>query len=131
AIPPLLTGVAPDLLQPPLNVLRLSLHPDGLAPRIANLRQWRTHLLDRLQAQVESSADPILAALLDELQTYPMADGAGKKPAATPNDDLPDLTGVAIPLRLHTEMGLLSFISTTMVFGTPLDVTLSELAIEA
>jgi transcriptional regulator with XRE-family HTH domain len=131
AIPPLLAGVAPDLLQSPLNVLRLSLHPHGLSPRIANLRQWRAHLLDRLQAQVDSSADHILAALLAELQSYPVPDGAGTKPEITPNDDLPNLTGVAIPLLLQTEMGLLSFISTTMVFGTPLDVTLSEVAIEA
>jgi transcriptional regulator with XRE-family HTH domain len=127
-VPPLLTGVAPDLLQPPINVLRLSLHPDGLAPRIANFPEWRAHLLARLSRQVERTADPRLSDLLQELRDYPGDRG-------TPGTDEPivahDLASVAIPLRLHTEHGTLSLISTTMVFGTPIDVTLSELAIEA
>jgi hypothetical protein len=127
-VPPLLTGVAPDLLQPPINVLRLSLHPNGLAPRITNLPEWRAHLLARLSRQVERTADPRLSDLLQELRDY-----AGDRD--TPGTDEPivahDLASVAIPLRLHTEHGTLSLISTTMVFGTPIDVTLSELAIEA
>ena len=73
-VPPLLTGVAPELLQPPINVLRLSLHPDGLAPRIANLPEWRAHLLARLSRQVELTADPRLAELLQELRGYPAQD---------------------------------------------------------
>ncbi len=124
AIGVLLTGVDSGLLRPPVNVLRLSLHPDGLAPRIANLAQWRAHLLERLRRQVELTADAVLARLLDELRGYPK--GKPGEPA-----DARDDVGVAVPLRLRTEQGVLAFLSTTMVFGTPVDVTLSELAIEA
>jgi transcriptional regulator with XRE-family HTH domain len=118
---PLLAGVAPELLVPPVNVLRLSLHPDGVAPRIVNLAQWRGHVLKRLGEQVDCSGDGVLAALLDELSALP---GAGSREVDT-------MGGVAIPLVLRTELGELSFLGTTTVFGTPVDVTLSELAIEA
>lgn len=124
AVAPLLDGVGEGLLRPPINVLRLSLHPDGMAPRIANRAQWRAHLLDRLRRQVERTADETLARLLDELRDYPNA-GLGE-PASTR-----DAVDVAVPLHLRTEHGPLSLLSTTMVFGTPVDVTLSELAIEA
>ena len=124
AVGPLLVGVDPTLLRPPVNVLRLSLHPDGLAPRIANLAQWRAHLLERLRRQVEQTADATLTRLLDELRRSP-GGGAGE-PAAAGRD-----VGVAVPLRLRTERGLLALLSTTMVFGTPVDVTLAELAVEA
>ena len=121
AVPPLLEGIAPALLQPPLNVLRLSLHPDGLAPRIANLGQWRAHLFARLRQQVAVSADPVLAALADELRAYP----------ATPQAHAEVVeAAVVVPLVLNTPRGTLSFISTTTVFGTPVDITLSELALE-
>jgi len=126
-VPPLLSGVASELLQPPINVLRLSLHPDGLAPRIANLPEWRAHLLARLSRQVDSTADSGLAELLRELEHYPGLGSPGSD-AANANQSL---TSIAVPLRLQTEHGLLSFLSTTMVFGTPVDVTVSELAIEA
>ena len=82
AVPPLLAGVEPSLLQPPVNVLRLSLHPAGLAPRIANLAEWRSHLLARLRHQIEVSADPVLEELLNELCGYPMSGDAG---TATPS----------------------------------------------
>ncbi len=120
----LMAGVDPELARPPINVLRLSLHPDGLAPRIVNLARWRAHLLERLRRQVELTADATLARLLDELRGYPTG-----RPATTiyAHGD----AGVAVPLRLRTDQGELSFLSTTMVFGTPVDVTLSELAIEA
>lgn len=121
AVTPLLQGVDAELLKPPLNVLRLSLHPDGLAPRIVNLAQWRGHLLDRLRQQVAASADPVLAALAAELRAYPAPLGEG-------DDDVE--AGVIVPLVLATPMGTLSFISTTTVFGTPVEVTLSELALE-
>ncbi|GAA0745479.1 helix-turn-helix transcriptional regulator [Ideonella azotifigens] len=121
AIAPLLAGVAPELLASPVNVLRLSLHPGGLAPRIANLPAWRSHLLARLAQQIQASGDPVLAALADELRAYPCP--ADDEPHAAP--------GIAVPLQLNTPAGLLSFISTTTVFGTPVDITLSELAIEA
>ena len=127
-VPALLTGVAAELLQPPINVLRLSLHPDGLAAQIENLPEWRAHLLARLSRQVELTADPRLSDLLQELGEY--ARNHGARNTDQPVLDL-GLTSVAVPLRLHTEHGTLSLISTTMVFGTPVDVTLSELAIEA
>jgi len=125
AVPPLLAGVDPSLLQAPVNVLRLSLHPLGLAPRIANHAQWRAHLLERLRRQIEVSADPVLGGLLDELEAYPAPAGAGMLSA------VPDYAGVVVPFQLMTDDGLLSFISTTTVFGTPVDVTLSELALES
>jgi transcriptional regulator with XRE-family HTH domain len=125
-VPPLLTGVAPELLQPPINVLRLSLHPDGLARRIMNLPAWREHLLARLSRQVEISADARLAELLQELEAYPGQNSMGSHAPTYQH-----LTSVAVPLQLQTEHGVLSLLSTTMVFGTPVDVTLSELALEA
>ncbi|AWV07521.1 helix-turn-helix domain-containing protein [Marilutibacter maris] len=121
ALAPFLLGVAPELLQPPINVLRLSLHPQGVAPRVANLGQWRAHLLHRLQQQLESSGDSVLEQLLEELRGYPGAD---------PEED-PEPNAIAIPLRLRSDFGELSFISTTTVFGTPVEVILSELAIES
>lgn len=134
AIAPLLAGVDPALLRAPVNVLRLSLHPDGLAPRIANLAQWRVHLLTRLRQQIDVTADPVLQDLLTELSAYPAAPVADAGPAdAGPADTggEPDYGGVAVPFRLVAEDRVLSFFSTTTVFGTPVDVTLSELAIEA
>ncbi|WP_133768159.1 helix-turn-helix transcriptional regulator [Enterovirga rhinocerotis] len=124
AVAPLLGLVAdPALLEPPVNVLRLSLHPGGLAPAIANLAEWRSHLLKRLARQVETSADPALSSLLAELSAYPAP------PDAPPADE--GSGRVLVPLQLRVGEGILSFISTTTVFGTPVDVTLSELAVEA
>lgn len=122
AIAPFLAAEDATLLEPPINVLRLSLHPKGLAPRIANLAEWRAHLLDRLRRQVDVSGDATLLALLDELRAYP---------APATFTQRRDLGGVVIPLEFMTPHGVLSFISTTTIFGTPIDVTLSELAIEA
>jgi transcriptional regulator with XRE-family HTH domain len=125
AIAPLLADVTEkSLLEGPVNVLRLSLHPGGLAPHIVNLAEWRAHLLERLRQQIDTSGDPILGALLKELQEL--------SPGGTPADETKhDYAGIAVPLRLHTSAGTLSLISTTTVFGTPVDVTLSELAIES
>ena len=128
AVAPLLSGIAPQQLQPPLNVLRLSLHPEGLAPRIVNLQQWRGHVLQRLQRQVELTADPVLAALLEELRGYPILEGFA---AAERHGGSDEASHVVVPLRLHTEAGVLALLSTTTVFGTAVDVTLAELAIEA
>ena len=127
ALERLLGGAAPSLLVPPINVLRLSLHPEGLAPRIANLAQWRQHLLERLRRQVDLSADPVLADLLDELRKYPAPARGGRPPDGLNGD----FGGVVIPFRFVSEGAVLSFFSTTTVFGTPLDITLSELALEA
>ena len=109
-----------------MNVLRLSLHPAGLAARIVNYRQWRSHLFERLQRQIEVTADPVLVDLLDELGGYPAPATAAMQ--ITP--EAPDFAGVVVPFQLATDSGTLSFISTTTVFGTPVDVTLSELALE-
>lgn len=118
-----LAAVAPALARPPVNVLRASLHPDGLAPQIVNLGEWRAHVLARLSRQVEISADAVLAALLDELAAYPL-------PPGTPVGVAPRGADFAVTIRLRTEAGVLSFLTTTTVFGTPVDVTLAELAIE-
>jgi hypothetical protein len=106
-----------------VNVLRLSLHPDGLAPRIVNLAEWRAHLLVRLAHQVEVTADRVLVDLLKELRDYPA-------PSASPTAAAPSEGGVLVPLQLATPLGTLSLISTTTVFGTPVEVTLAELALE-
>lgn len=119
----LMAGIAPHLLEPPVNVLRVSLHPEGLAPRIANLAEWKRHILERLRHQVSQSGDPVLEELADELRSYPAP--ASKMPASDGN------AMIAIPLILNSPVGELSFISTTTVFGTPVEVTLSELAIES
>jgi len=124
AVAPLLEGVEDaSLLAPPINGVRLSLHPRGLAPRIANLPRWRAHILERLRRQVAASGDRTLAALLEEVRGF----GAG--PEGEHGADADD--GVAVPMELDTPRGRLSFLSTTMVFGTPVEVTLSELMVEA
>jgi hypothetical protein len=119
----LTAGVAEHLLEPPVNVLRLSLHPEGLAPRILNLPEWRWHLLDRLGRESVSSGDPALAALREELAAYP---GAGPPRAH-------DLAAgeIAVPLRVRAGEAELAFISTVTTFGTATDVTVSELSMES
>lgn len=119
----LMAGIDPDLLaHPPLNVLRLSLHPRGLARQIVNLGAWRHHLFARLRQQIAASADPVLVALLAELQSYPGPDAE--------DHEAIEANAVAVPLQLRTPAGVLSFIGTITVFGTPVDITLSELAVE-
>jgi hypothetical protein len=116
-------GVAAHLLEPPANVLRLSLHPDGMAPRILNLRQWRAHLLERLERDAVASGDQALTVLRDELLSYP--DG----PPGPPYD--PAFGDIAVPLQLKLEDSELAFISTKTTFGTAVDVTVAELSIES
>ena len=120
AIPMLTAGAADHLLQPPINALRLSLHPEGIASRITNLGQWRAHLLLRLRKQVELTGDKVLEALLEEVLQY----GNSREMKASVEHS------VLVPLKIRSAFGLLSFMSTTTVFGTPVDVTLAELAIE-
>jgi transcriptional regulator with XRE-family HTH domain len=127
SLAPLVGAASEALLAPPVNALRLSLHPDGIASSIVNWHAWRTHVLARLQRQIDVSADETLAALRDELAAYPTPPGA----EGAAEDSNATLNQIAIPLRLRTPLGVLSFFSTTTVFGTPVDVTLSELAIEA
>lgn len=121
----LTAGVAPELLAPPANVLRISLHPEGMAPRISNLGEWRAHLLDRLRRQVAVSADPELARLVDELRAYPC-----EEPEAD-DIEVPGPGDIAVPLRMRDGGRELSFIGVVSTFGTPLDVTVAELAIES
>jgi transcriptional regulator with XRE-family HTH domain len=123
ALPQLYDGVAPELMQPPVNAMRLSLHPRGLAPRIANLGEWRAHLLYRLRREVELTADPVLIELLQEVGGYPMRSHQPLQIKGIEHD-------IAVPFRIKTNEGVLSFFSMTTVFGTPVDVMLSELALE-
>jgi transcriptional regulator with XRE-family HTH domain len=119
----LIEGVAAHLLEPPVNVLRLSLHPEGLAPRIANLHQWREHLLDRLARDAVATGDPALTALHQELAAYP---------AGEPGAELdPAFADIAVPLRLRHGDGELAFLSTKTTFGTAVDVTVAELSVES
>jgi transcriptional regulator with XRE-family HTH domain len=127
AVTRLMGGVDPALLQPPLNVLRLSLHPDGVAPRIVNLPEWRNHLLARLRHQIDLSADPVLVELHRELSAYPVS----RAKSSTSKASRASYTDMVVPFQLDSEVGILTFFSTTMVFGTPVDITLSELAIES
>jgi transcriptional regulator with XRE-family HTH domain len=117
-------GAAAALLTPPVNVLRVSLHPDGLASRIVNLGQWRAHLLGRLRRQVAVTADAELADLLAELRAYPCDQ-------PEPEVELPGAGDVVLPLRISHDGGELSFFSTVATFGTPADITVAELVIEA
>ena len=120
-VAPLLDGIPERLLGQPFNILRLAFHPEALAPRTVNLAEWCGHLLERLHRQCEATADPELIKLYNDLKAFPL-------PARTA--PLPPDNNVAIPLKLRHNGEVLSFISTTMVFGTPVDVTLSELALE-
>src|SRR3954452_22125807 len=117
---PLLAGIPARLLGPPLNILRLAFHPEGLAARTVNLAEWCSHLLERLHRQCEATADPELLKLYSELKAYPVPARAAPLPADS----------VAIPFKMRFGDEVLSFMSTTMIFGTPVDVTLSELALE-
>lgn len=122
----LLAGIDEKLMQPPINVLQLSLDPRGLAPRIANYNQWREHILIRLEQQIRDTADAKLSELLQLLTQYPAPDTAAIVAEPPPIQ----LAQLAVPMQLQTANGMLSLISTTTVFGTPTDVTLAELAIE-
>lgn len=115
--------VAPSLREAPVNVVRASLHPDGLAPHIVNLAQWRAHLLYRLDRQIAASGDEGLRALRDEMAALPAARQGGV--------DIDPAAEVFVPLILETPQGRLSLFSTITIFGTPVDVTLAEIAIES
>jgi transcriptional regulator with XRE-family HTH domain len=121
----MLVGQAePELLAPPVNVLRVSLHPDGMASRIVNLGEWRAHLFGRLRRQIALTADPGLAELYEELRAYPCDQ-------PEPDVEVPGPGDVVVPLRFRLDGRELSFLSIMASFGTPLDVTVSELAIES
>jgi MmyB-like transcription regulator ligand binding domain len=117
-------GVAADLLEPPVNALRLALHPAGMAPRITNLGEWRAHILHRLRRQVALTGDPALAALLDELAAYP-------GPAPENGAAIDAGAEIVVPLLLRGGDRELAFFSTVATFGTAVDVTVAELSIES
>jgi transcriptional regulator with XRE-family HTH domain len=120
----LLASVDAALLQPPVNVLRVSLHPQGLASRIVNLGQWRHHLFERLRQQIQATGDTGLEALEGELRAYPVPpEGESTRLAG-------EVLGIAMPLQLRMPSGVLSLISTVTVFGSAVDITLQELALE-
>ncbi|MDZ7937604.1 MAG: helix-turn-helix transcriptional regulator [Rhodoferax sp.] len=123
-VPVFLAGIAPALLQPPVNVLRLSLHPQGLAPQIANLGQWKHHLFERLRQQIHTTGDATLQALLEELQRYDTSHGPDRAHLQG------ETRGVVMPFQLDTVHGQLNFISTVTIFGSPIDITLQEMALE-
>jgi hypothetical protein len=121
----LIEGVAPELLEPPANALRATLHPDGMAPRILNFAEWSAHLVHRLRREIALTGDETLGALLGEVLGYPGVEA-----------ELPPVEALAggeivLPLQLEHGGRRLSFFGTVTTFGTPADVTLAELAVEA
>jgi transcriptional regulator with XRE-family HTH domain len=126
ALTVLLDGVSPRLLEPPVNALRVSLHPDGMAPHIENLAEWSGHLLERLHRQIAVSADAALVELRDELVGYP-----GVVERAPGADDPASMLFVPLRLRTSRSEAPLAFFSTVATFGTALDITLAELSIES
>ncbi|CAM5273682.1 Helix-turn-helix domain-containing protein OS=Streptomyces rochei OX=1928 GN=G3I25_22555 PE=4 SV=1 [Streptomyces rochei] len=120
----LLDGLPEHLLQPPVNAMRLTLHPEGLAPRIRNLREWRGHLLEQMRRQIALHRSEPLRALYEEVAAYRVPEsGAGEEPA----EPVPYF---ALPMQIEHEGRTLSFISSISTFNTPMDVTVAELAIE-
>ena len=124
ALPQLYEGCSDDLLRPPVNAIRLTLHPAGMAPRILNYAEWRAHTLHVLRNQAEARADAGIQALLSEVMSYPISPHAGGAQEFDPSQLL------ATPIRIATRLGSVSFLNTLTVFGTPSDVTLAELALE-
>ncbi|WP_431772823.1 helix-turn-helix domain-containing protein [Streptomyces cucumeris] len=121
----LLDGVAEHLLTPPLNAMRITLHPEGLAPRIRNFREWRGHLLDQMDRQLWMVHSPALRAVYEEVAAYPVPESGGRESAAARGH-----APFALPMMIEHGGRVLSFISTIATFNTPMDVTVSELAIE-
>lgn len=124
----LLEGIPEDLLEPPLNSMRLTLHPRGLAPRIRNLRQWRGHLLEQMERQLALARSAPLRALYEEVAAYPVPPEAEAEETA---DEPGAFAYFALPLLIEHDGHLLSFVSSVSTFNTPLDVTVAELAIES
>lgn len=117
-----IAGVAEHLLTEPVNIARLLLHPEGVAPRILNLDEWAWHVVDRVRDEALHNADAQLSALLDEVESY-VSD--------VPRTAGPGHLGFAVPLRLRSDAGELHLLTTLTRFGTAVDVTVSELRLEA
>ncbi len=124
ALPQLYEGCSAELLEPPVNAVRLILHPKGVGQRILNYSEWRAHTVSLLRQQMETRADPVIHALLAEVMAYPTPPNSDNHAGF---DASPRL---ATPLRIRTRLGTVSFLNTITVFGTPNDVTLAELALE-
>lgn len=139
----LLEGTAPRLLEPPLNAMRITLHPDGLAPRIVNFLQWRGHLLRQMERQLALLRHEPLRELYEEVTAYPLPSGpVAARPLAPPGGPPPGPRGsggesageeeapLALPMVVEHRGHRLAFLSTIATFNTPVDVTVSELAVE-
>jgi transcriptional regulator with XRE-family HTH domain len=124
ALPQLYEGCSAELLRKPVNAMRLILHPDGMGPRILNFPAWRAHTISLLRQQLAARVDPVIKALLTEISGYPVP------PGSDPLENFGAAQRLATPLHLSTRFGVVSFLNTLTVFGTPNDVTLSELALE-
>ena len=124
ALPQLYEGCSAELVRAPVNTVRLTLHPAGMGPRIVNYGAWRAHVMSVLRQQIDARGDSVLQGLLDEVSAYPTPQESEKAQSFGPAERL------ATPFRIATRFGILSFLGTVTVFGTPNDVTLSELALE-
>jgi transcriptional regulator with XRE-family HTH domain len=124
ALPQLYEGCSAELMRSPVNAVRLTLHPAGLGPRIVNYAAWRAHMLSVLRQQIDARADPVIQGLFAEVSAYPAP------PDGEPVESFGAAERLATPLRIATRLGVMSFLGTVTVFGTPNDVTLSELALE-
>jgi transcriptional regulator with XRE-family HTH domain len=124
ALPQLYEGCSAALMCKPVNAVRLILHPEGLGPRILNFEAWRAHTLGLLRQQLAARIDPVIKALMTEVAGYPIP------PGSKPLENFGAAQRLATPLHLSTRFGVVSFLNTLTVFGTPNDVSLSELALE-
>ncbi|MFI8323999.1 helix-turn-helix domain-containing protein [Streptomyces sp. NPDC085529] len=129
AIGMLLEGLPEHLLTPPMNVMRITLHPEGLAPRIRNLPEWRGHLLAQMERQIAFARSDALRTVYEEVTAYPLPEPAAGGAAEDPADPEP-YPYFALPLRIEHDGRVLSFVSSISTFNTPMDVTVAELAIE-
>jgi hypothetical protein len=124
ALPQLYEGCSEELMRPPVNAMRLVLHPAGMGPRILNYGAWRAYSLSVLRHQSEANSDSILRGLAAEVASYPVPPGLDSEASFEGSERL------ATPLRIATRLGEMSFLNTLTVFGTANDVTLAELALE-
>ncbi|MFF2379257.1 helix-turn-helix domain-containing protein [Streptomyces sp. NPDC058108] len=123
----LLDGVPESLLVPPLNAMRLTLHPEGLAPRIRNLREWRDHLLAQMERRIALHRSEPLRALYEEVTAYPVPPADPEPAGGEAAEPVPYF---ALPMRIEHDGRILSFLSSISTFNTPMDVTVAELAVE-
>ncbi|WP_443052653.1 helix-turn-helix domain-containing protein [Streptomyces sp. JV176] len=130
----LLEAVPEKLLTPPLNAMRLTLHPEGLAARIRNLPEWRGHLLDQMGRQLALHRSPALRELYEEVAAYPPPEPRGEPGAVAAETvgagAVEAVPLLALPMLIEHDGRILSFVSSISTFNTPMDVTVAELAIE-